>query len=234
MLTAEFLDGYEPPVSPDVLVDDSARMDDPVFWAAFLYAVGGSESAVTAFDVDPADVDVLLTELHAPETWSYYCLPMGGGTSLQMVFRNYEFDSGWDYVFAMPSGRLITLAQLEGHFRGPGLSWHEVVTAAGLPDPGAEPARRLLLMLPAATGDVDLPEDAVQTVAAALTTVGAVRDQAETAAELLGGDERFWGTSRWRERDGMSVNQGGHSVRNPSELSSDDLRIVAEALRGKW
>ena len=119
---------------------------------------------------------------------------------------------------------------LESH----GLSWHEAVTAAGLPDPGAESARRLLLMLPAATGDVDLSDDAVQTVAAALTTVGAVRDQAETAAELLGGDERFWGTSRWRERDGMSVNQGGHSVRNPSELSTGDLRIVAEALRGKW
>src|SRR4249919_4305212 len=141
-------------------------MDDPVFWAAFLYSVGGSETAVTAFDVDPADVDVLLTELHAPETWSYYCLPMGGGTSLLMVFRNYEFDSGWDYVFAMPSGRLITLARLEGYFRGPGLSWHEAVNAAGLPDPGVESARRLLLMLPAATGDVDLPDDAIQTVSA--------------------------------------------------------------------
>ncbi|BCJ67617.1 hypothetical protein GCM10009779_68590 [Polymorphospora rubra] len=64
-----YLDGYQPPVDASVLVDATAWLDDPVFWPALLWSVGGSPTAVEGFDVDPADVDAMLSEMHRPDRW---------------------------------------------------------------------------------------------------------------------------------------------------------------------
>jgi len=229
VLIAGYLDQYQPPVDPNILLDATAWLDQPAAWPALLWALGGARAAIEAFDVDPADVDVLLDRLGAAERWPVFTINLDNGHGIYLVWRNFEDVSGWDYLlagrdFADP----VALAQLDGHFRGPGMCWAEVVKVANQAPAPLDRARRLLLLLPM-LGDADLPIESTNLVSAALAQVGAQRNQDTVAAELLAGSRRFWGNPSWDEHNGFTICLGHHSFRGPS-ASPHLLRAVSSAL----
>ncbi|GIJ48046.1 hypothetical protein Val02_49320 [Virgisporangium aliadipatigenens] len=213
-----------------MLADISLWLDDRLFWPAFLLSVGGSDTAAVAFDVDPADVEEYAEQLHHPDSWPFISLPLGGGHGLHILFRNFEDDAGWDYLL-QPAGSdtVTTLAALEGCFQGPGLSWPELLVAAGQPDPARSWSERLLLLLPA-LGDADLPHDADEPIISAFAAVGGLSQQRyKVAHELLTASRRFWGDPTWTEYADRRVRLGRHSPRGPA-APPDRLALIAEAL----
>ncbi|NMO50699.1 hypothetical protein HH310_05755 [Actinoplanes sp. TBRC 11911] len=194
MSLRRYLSGFHPPVDDSVLTDASSWIADELFWPAFLLSVGGSKTAAVAFEADPADVEAYAEELHHTDSWPFIVLRLASGHRLYVLFRNFEEDAGWDYLL-QPAGTdaVITLAALEGHFRGPAYSWGDLVLLANQPDPTRSAAERLLLLLPA-MGDADLPADAGQVIAAAFVAVGGRQQyQREVSRELLEASRRFWG-----------------------------------------
>ncbi|MEW2376568.1 hypothetical protein AB0883_10740 [Micromonospora sp. NPDC047812] len=226
-----YLDGFQPPVDTSVLVDATPSLDDPLFWPAFLLAPGGSWAAAVAFDADPADVEVYAEEMHQHDNWPVISLDLARGHRLHILFRNFDGDSGWDYL-VQPAGSdtAITAAALEGGFQGPALSWSELVKTARQPNSKHGPAERLLLLLPAA-GDSGIPPEAHDVVTSAVTAVGAKHRQDNVARELLNASHRFWGDSDWGQRNGLPVCLGVHSPRH-SGASQDRLALMAEAFGG--
>ncbi|BCJ67616.1 hypothetical protein [Polymorphospora rubra] len=159
-------------------------------------------------------------------------LHLGGGHLAHLVWRNFPDDSGWDYLITLPDAdEPVSVAALEGHFRGPALSWRELVTVAGGAGSAPDAARRLLVLLPA-IGDAHLPGDATEVVAAALAGLGCQRRQAEIADELLAASERFWGAAEWDDRDGVPVCLDSHSYRGFGR-SLPELRSIARAFQGR-
>ncbi|MEV0900057.1 hypothetical protein [Actinoplanes sp. NPDC049802] len=204
--------------------------DDDLFWPAFLLSFGGSLTAATAFDVDPADVEEYAEQLHHPGSWPFLTVQLARGHRLHLLFRNFEGDSGWDYLLE-PAGSdsVITFAALEGGFQGPGLSWRELLVVAAQTDSERTQAERLLLLLPA-VGDADLPLDAEESVATAFTEVGGRPEHRnEVASELLNASGRFWGSPTWVEYGGRYVCVGLHSPRN-GDAPADRHVLIAEAL----
>lgn len=224
-----YLNQFVPAVRSSVLFDATGLLDDERFWPAFLHSLGGSDTAVAAFDVDPADVEEMLELLHRHEAWPVIPLSLNAGHVLYILFRNFPGEGGWDYLLTGPEiEEPITAASLDGHFQGPAMSWTELVTAARRHDEGPGPAERLLLLLPAAVGDTDTPPEARDLVAAAVTAVGARDHQDTVAAELLAAHKRFWGTCTWRDREGIRLCAGGHSIRNPAE-PREHLQSLSQA-----
>jgi hypothetical protein len=225
-----YLSSFHPAVDESVLSLLGPELDD-LFWPAFLLTVGGSRTAATAFDVDPADVEEYAEELHHPDSWPFLTVQLAGEHRLHLLFRNFEGDSGWDYLL-QPAGSdsVVTLAALEGGFQGPGLAWPELLVAAAQVDSARTPAERLLLLLPA-VGDVDLPSDAEELVATAFTEIGGSREYRHTlAGELLAASRRFWGAPTWIQYEDFYVCPGSHSPRNLDAPPSRHA-VVAEALR---
>ncbi|MEV6967873.1 hypothetical protein AB0M47_22460 [Hamadaea sp. NPDC051192] len=230
MMIPGYLDAFRPALDPSMLLDATPWLDQPAVWPALLWAVGGASTAVNAFDVDPADTDVMLTQLSAPGGWPVFTVKLASGHHLHLVWRNLAEDAGWDYLMA-PAVLTdsIPLAMLEGHFRGPGLTWPELVIVANQGTTALDRAQRLLLALPA-LGDIDLPEEAVAIVVDAVTAVGAVRHQLEVAEELLEASRRFWGRPQWADLDGVPTCLGQHSLRGADAAVEGRLAIAA-ALR---
>ncbi|MEV0650621.1 hypothetical protein AB0I28_35750 [Phytomonospora sp. NPDC050363] len=171
MPLTSYLNDFVPPLDPSILSDASGLVDDPRFWSAFLYSLGGSPAAVDAFDVDRADVEELLGKLSQPESWPVISIDLSAGSTAHIVFRNCLDDAGSDYVVTGPEiAEPITAVCLDGNFIGPALSWTELVGTAQRHTEKLGPAERLLLLLPA-TGDADTPPEAVPLVAAAITAV---------------------------------------------------------------
>ncbi|MEV7228684.1 MULTISPECIES: hypothetical protein [Polymorphospora] len=227
-----YLDGYQPPVDASVLVDATAWLDDPVFWPALLWSVGGSPTAVEGFDVDPADVDAMLSEMDRPDRWPVVSLHLGDGHLAHLVWRNFPDESGQDYLVTLPDvDEPVLVAALEGNFRGPALSWRELATVAAGAGSAPDAARRLLVLLPA-IGDAHLPAQATEVVAGALAALGCHRRQAEIADELLAASERFWGAIEWGDRDGVPVCLGSHSDRGFGRPLAE-LRSIARAFQGR-
>jgi hypothetical protein len=215
-----YLDGFFPPVSPSTLVDGAPFLADDQFWPVFLAFVGAAETAPDAFGVDPADLEQFFAELRSATAWPVFSLPVAGGHRIDIVLRNFDDDAGVDYVL-VTGDRHLSLAAIEGHFRGPALSWPELVAVAG------GDARRLLLLLPA-YADGDRPADAADVVAAALIEVGAATDVDELAEELL--TIQDWDEdTRWHSDGDVVVCLGDYAYRAPGSMTRDDLRLVTEA-----
>ncbi|WP_244258543.1 hypothetical protein [Streptomyces sp. Tu 2975] len=106
----------------------------------------------------------------------------------------------------------------DGHFMGPALSWPELTAAADHGLPGGcttDPDARLLLLLPA-LGDNDLPDDAVERLTSALRALVGVEDPEVVAAALLE-SQSAPGAATWTTiGDGVRVNHGSYSYRNPA------------------
>jgi hypothetical protein len=159
-----------------------------------------------------------------------FSLPLAGTNRVRIILRNFPDDGGIDYVLDPGAGsKSIPLAAMDGHFRGPALAWPELIAASLQPDPDHTPAERLLLLLPACA-DRDRPDTAVDTVAAALTAVGAESDIHRVAGELLNSPGNGSRDCAWIAVDGALVCLGTHAYRG-GQLTPSDLRLVTEAFR---
>jgi len=169
--------------------------------------------------------------LHDGDGWPVVSLDGYYGSSIHLVFRNYSGDSGWDYLLTIKPGAVqLCLAALEGHFRGPGISWPELLALSGLKND--QRAERLLLLLPM-LGDVATPRTAEDTVMEALSAIGATSETSRVASQLLSASSRSWGPTEWTTVTGdVPVCLGSHSDRHPGRRSPAELVAVAAALNG--
>ncbi|MGA3487702.1 hypothetical protein ACK8GG_06780 [Micromonosporaceae bacterium DT55] len=174
-------------------------------------------------------MDEFVDSLVDPSRWPVFTLPLAGDSLLHIVLRNFEDDSGVDYLLEPSPGRdVIQLAALDGHFRGPALAWPELVAAAAQPDPDHTPAERLLLLLPVCA-DSDRPGVAADVVAKALTAVGA-RSRVRQVSEELLADGPYRAPAEWITLEGIRYCHGKHAYRSfAGELTLADLRAVTEA-----
>ncbi|MEU8513537.1 hypothetical protein AB0C76_18390 [Kitasatospora sp. NPDC048722] len=201
---AEFLDGDEV-VAGDHLADDLA------FWFThFVISFGVEDEAAEEYGVDPEAHEAMIARLgDAEEPGTALRVPFEGGHSAYVVWQNWEDESTVDYLVHHPAwGRLGFLAQDGPHGSGPGLSWPELVKLAGSAQDGADgladPARRLLLLLPA-LGDADTPAGARGVVADALADVGFPAEAADELATHLLGESGRADRPTWSVREGSPI-----------------------------
>ncbi|GAA3990099.1 hypothetical protein GCM10022247_05910 [Allokutzneria multivorans] len=207
-----YVDGFQPTVAEDTLVHRMDLLGGPLFWPLFLSTVGGASCAIEAFDVDPADLSALGEELFDESQWPVFTLAVRDGHRVHVVLCNFPGEECTDYLVGpADGGAAVRFAELSGHFRGPGLSWPELVTTSQQPDADLSAGARMLLLLPA-LGDTATPPAARELIAAAVTSVGATCAQRAVAEELLD-SSRFWSPADWHTTDGVSWCGGPHTYR---------------------
>ncbi|MFI6645751.1 hypothetical protein [Streptomyces sp. NPDC050504] len=212
-------------------------LNEPVFWTGHLYSCIQSEEAEELlFGADYEAAGDFQRQIWEQPAWPTFTVPLVGDHRLHIVYRTLTDDTGVDYLLHHPDWEQATLlAQDDGHFMGPGLSWPELVAAADNALPGGSttnPDARLLLLLPA-FGDNDVPDDAADRLVGALRAMTRVEDPQSLASFLLE-DQGAPGPARWTTaRHGFSVNDGEYSFRNPANgfaLAPEHLSLVAIAL----
>ena len=171
-------DGYEGYEGRGPFVDGSAYLEQPLFWPGHLTSsLRAADAQKLAWGADWDDGMELGREVLAPVHWPVFTVPVGNGCSIHVVYRNFEDDSGTDYLFSHPDwANAVLLASDDGHFMGPGMSWREL-------DAACADASTLLLLFPL-LGDVDTSPGAADRVATALTELTQV-EEPETVASLM-------------------------------------------------
>ncbi|MGW1469197.1 hypothetical protein ACWCPT_33225 [Streptomyces sp. NPDC002308] len=226
--------GYE----SDVLTHPTDLLDDTLFWLGHLHSCpGNEETEELLFGADHDAASVYAEQLWKYADWPTFTVPLASGHRIHVVYRTFADDPGVDYLLHHPDWEHAEhLASDEGHFMGPGLSWPELVAAADSGLPGGsttDPHARLLLLLPA-FGDENVPEDAAERLTVALRARTGVDDPEALAVALLD-DQGPFGPVNWRTgRDGVRVDDGTHSYRNPANpfaLPPDRMARVSAALR---
>lgn len=218
------------------LVHRPELLEEPLFWLGHLYSGAFDEDTEELlFGADYDAAEAFHRELYERVEWPVFTIPLAAGHLLHVVHRAWKDDPGVDYLRHHPGwGRALLLAKKDGHSMGPALSWPELFSAAdnGLPGGStADPHSRILLLLPA-LGDDSAPDGAAPRLTAALralTTVGAPGELAAALADAQGAA----GESRWTTRDGVRVDDGAYSYRNPSNsfaLAPEELARVSGAL----
>jgi hypothetical protein len=142
-----------------------------------------------------------------------FSLPLVDHGRLHVIVRNFAGDGGVDYLLEPGGGASIPLAAFEGHFRGPGLAWAELLATAQLPDRDHTTAEPLLLLLPVCA-DTDPPSTALEVVSAALVSVGARSQEQDVSTELLN-ISGYWSPCPWTTVDDILVCLGPHTYRRP-------------------
>ncbi|MGY5044551.1 hypothetical protein ACWDE0_02670 [Streptomyces sp. 900105755] len=217
------------------LVQDSAHLDDPLFWPVHLgTSLQGEDVQRAAFGADWDAAMELYRVLSSEREWPVFSVPLSSGHTIHVVYRNIEGDRGVDYLIHHPAWSAAeTLAVDDGHFMGPGMAWPELLSAArqpateGIDDPDA----RLLLLFPT-LGDARLPDDAAAPLTTALAALTSIEEPAEVAGVLLE-NQGQWTPAHWRLADDVWINDGGHSFRNPGNafaLPEGRLREISNAL----
>ncbi|MFC7529637.1 hypothetical protein [Actinoplanes sp. GCM10030250] len=210
-------------VPPEILTDGTWLLTRRAFWLSLVDGAAEPDLVGELFDGEDDDLEAFDDEVRKSGTWPVLNL----GPLAFVSWHGSDFEGGYDYV-VLPenTGRCLSIASMEGHGHGPGLSWPE---ARRLVDHGTlgTPGQRLLLILPA-LGDAAVPDEAIPQVAAALLAAGnpgcdpAVADHA--ARQLLA-DEAGW---TWQ---GETLTcDFEYSVRNPNGLSPADLLLVTRTL----
>jgi hypothetical protein len=213
-------------------------LDEHLFWLAHLhnYYSESEEAEGLVGATDDQEAGELQSRLLGGDTWPVFTVPLAGDHRLYVVYRAFEEDEGIDYLLHHPDWDAAErLAQDEGHFTGPGLSWPELTAAAdnGLSGGSTtDPDARLLLLLPA-FGDDAVPDAAVDRLTAALHARTRVEDPERLAAALLE-DQGPCGPAHWATTEGgYRINDGGYSFRNPANRfawPAARLARVADAL----
>lgn len=217
------------------LAHEPELLESPLFWPGHLYSVAQSEE--TEELLFGADYDAvqefhrqLMERAHSP----VFTIPLAAEHRLHVVYRTDSDDPGVDYLLHHPTWeRALLLARDDGHFMGPGLSWPELSAAAanGMPgDSAADPRVRLLLLMPA-MGDDAVPDSALPHLAAALEALTSAEAPHDLAAALVE-DQGPTGPATWTGRDGVLVNDGTHSYRNPANpfaFTADEQARVSAA-----
>jgi hypothetical protein len=176
----------------------------------------------------------LYRTLSAEHEWPVFSVPLPSGHTIHVVYRNIEGEHGVDYLIHHPAWSAAeTLAADEGHFMGPGVAWPELLSAARQPATGGvtDPDARLLLLFPT-LGDAFLPDDATAALTTTLRVLTLIEEPAEVASVLLE-NQGQWAPTHWRFADGVCINDGGHSHRNPGNtfaLPEGRLREISDAL----
>ncbi|MFD8725812.1 hypothetical protein ACFV2H_49775 [Streptomyces sp. NPDC059629] len=219
------------------LTHRAGLLDEPLFWLGHLSSCAhGEEVEELLFGADYEAAGAFHRGLWERAEWPTFTVPLADAHRVHIVCRTLADDAGTDYLLHHPDwDRAEPLARDDGHFMGPGLSWPELVAAADNALPGgstADPHARLLLLLPA-FGDDEVPDDAVDRLAAALRARTGVEAPEPLASALLA-DQGAPGPARWTTAGrGFPVNDGAYSFRNPANHfapSADRLARVAAAL----
>ncbi|WP_406841804.1 hypothetical protein ACICHK_43105 (plasmid) [Streptomyces sp. AHU1] len=216
---------------------EAALLHEPLFWLGHLYSCAQSENAEKLLLGTHHDAaDDFQCRLWERAEWPTFTIPLAAGHSLHIVHRTFVDDARTDYLLHHPDwDQAELLAQDDGHFMGPGLSWPELVAVAdnGLPGGSTDdPHARLLLLLPA-FGDTATSDDAFVRLTAALRARTAVEEPDVLASELMK-DQGVAGPVHWTfDEHGFYINGGEYSFRNPANrfaLRADSLARVASAL----
>lgn len=219
------------------LTHEAGFLDEPLFWLGHISSCVHSEGAAELlFGADYDAAVEFQRRLWEQANWPTFTIPLASDHRLHIVYRTLTGEAGTDYLLHHPDWEEAEhLAQDDGHFMGPGLSWPELVAAAdnALPSGSTtDPHARLLLLLPA-LGDDALPDDAVDRLTAALRACAGVEDPEALGVALLDA-QGAPGPAHWTtDGRGCAVNDGGYSCRNPANhfaLPADRLSRVASAL----
>ncbi|MFC4069776.1 hypothetical protein [Actinoplanes subglobosus] len=213
-------------VDPGVLSDGTWLLDRPEFWARMLDGFADTDLVGAVFDACPEPLD-LWEELTGSGRWPTLRFGAGGSDLAVIQWHGYDDEGGLDYV-VLPAGtgRCLSVASVEGHGWGPGLSWPEAMRLVERGRLGT-PAQRLVLLHPA-IGDRDAPPSAVDLLADALIEVcapGATPAEARETARRLLDDE-----ARWSRVDGALVCDDDSSPRRPGGFPAGDLLLITQAL----
>ncbi|MFJ9025428.1 hypothetical protein ACIRPU_36465 [Streptomyces sp. NPDC102259] len=212
-------------------------LDNPLFWPVHLgTCLRGEEAQRAAFGADWDAAMELYGVLSAAHEWPVFSVPLCSGHTIHVVYRNFEGDRGVDYLIHHPAwSEAETLAVDDGHFMGPGMSWPELLSAARQPAAeGVDDADARLLLLFPTLGDAGLPDDAANALTTALAALTVIEEPAEVARMLLE-NQGQWAPAHWRPANGVRINDGGHSYRNPTNafaLPQGRLLEISGALQG--
>ncbi|MGW2289520.1 hypothetical protein [Streptomyces phaeochromogenes] len=220
------------------LVEGGAYLDDPLFWPVHLGScLRGEDAQRAAFGADWDAAVELNRRLSAAHEWPVFRLPLSSGHTIHVVYRNFEGDQGVDYLIHHPTWSAAEiLAVDDGHFMGPGTAWPELLSAARQPaTEGVDDSDARLLLLFPTLGDALLPEDAAVALTAALAALTVIEEPAEVARTLLE-KQGQWAPAHWRSADGVWINDGGHSYRNPGNsfaMPESRLLEISNALNAR-
>jgi hypothetical protein len=214
--------GYE----NDPLIDGVHLLDERSFWPVHLLQCTRGEPGelCSTFGVEEADLWQFYDRTSDEQQWPVFSISLPSRHVLHVVYRNIAGDAGYDYVLHRPDwAATVWLATIDGHFRGPGLCWPELLAAARTGTGAgqlAAPEARMLLLLPVMADD-ELPADAEARLAGALTACGATGDARGLARAVLN-DQGLWGPRHWRFEHGSRVTDSpwvpaawGPAVRQP-------------------
>ncbi|MDN3272490.1 hypothetical protein [Streptomyces sp. MA15] len=196
-------------------------LDEHLFWLGHLrnYYSESEEAEELVGGTDEEEAGALQSRLLGGDTWPVFTVPLAGDHRLYVVYRAFEENEGIDYLLHHPDwDETEQLAQDDGHFMGPGLSWAELTAAADNRLPGGSTTdahARLLLLLPAFSDDA-VPDGAVERLTAALRAYTRLESPERLAAALLE-DQGPCGPVHWTKAEGgYPINDGEYSFRNPA------------------
>ncbi len=211
-------------------------LEEPLFWAGHLSSCARSEdTARLLFGADYEAAEAFHHELTERMEWPVFTVPLAAGHRLHVVYRLHTDDPGVEYFLHHPCWEeALLLARDDGHFMGPGLAWPELLAAAdnGLPGGSTPHSHSRLLLLFPALGDAAISGSGVHRLAAALSALTLAESPDELATALLE-DQGPTGPSNWTVANGVRVDDGAHSYRNPANtfaLASQDQTRVSGAL----
>ena len=216
------------------LVDGWDGLSGNRFLAAHLLSQGVDEDLVFgAFEADEDDLEDAYQQISDADSWPVYRVLLRDGGILSAVRRNFPEDAGVDYVLQIADySDAIRIAAVEGSFVGPGVSWPELRKATWLGSAAdADSRARQLLFMIAMLGDSDAGTDAVQTVAEALSVIGAAGD-VDALAEALVNENAMWELPRWTiDAAGSLVCDGDYSPRNKNSKVALSAQALADITR---
>ncbi|MEU8660061.1 hypothetical protein [Actinoplanes philippinensis] len=213
-------------------VDGWHLTERPGFWAAHWkeQLIDDEDLLLHTWGVPEEVVLDRMRDLYAPRTWPVFTVELAGGAELAVVFRNDADDAGVDYLVLPGAGRnVIEIASLDGHQRGPGLSWPELVATADRQPDDVRRSQVLLLLMPAVGDEATDTPDATSILSQAMRTLGAVEDPTDLAALAASDDAVFWGHVPWA----AGAPETEYAPRNPAgpfALSAAERQLVAELL----
>ncbi|WP_433794610.1 hypothetical protein [Actinoplanes sp. CA-252034] len=213
-------------VDPSVLYDGARLLERPQLWARMLDGFADTDLVASVFDACTEPVESR-DEPAGPGRWPVLRFGAGESDLAMIEWHGHDHEGGLDYV-VLPAGtgRCLSIASVEGHGWGPGLSWPE---ALRLVDRGrlGTPAQRLVLLHPAIS-DRGAPPTAADLLADALIAVCAPTatpvEARETARQLL---DR---SARWSTEDGALICDAESSPRRPGGFPPEDLVLITRAL----
>lgn len=220
-----YLSDFEPPPTAGLL-DANGWLREPAVCLASvslrLLAAGGRR---------PEGIDAALQRLMATQPWPTFSVELSSGTSLHVVWRNYEGESGVDLLLAAGDG-VHSLSSFEGHSSWPGLSWAECSQIASRVST-LTPAEALIVLFPFVGGE--LGPTGVEVLTGALSRQGVSPDRSFIEQLISAADARDQFAQpgpAWADRDGATTFLGRNSSRGPAS-PADFRRLVDRCLSGK-